>query len=216
MSSTCQFASDPTGRLSVVFASALLVVSSVGCDDDTGGDAPKAVSPTETSTHRGSDKSKGEGEEESSEHHEEEAEEHGEHEHDHAEGVHLADTMYELSRRYSAIWYAGELGNSEMLHYQAHELEEMVEGLEEASPKENGVDVVARLKSDVLQPIEDLETAVEDGDRDAFEDTYATIMENCESCHADTGHDYIDVKKPEYNPYPNLDFRPENGGSNGQ
>jgi hypothetical protein len=214
MSSTGEFTSGPARRVSLVLASVMVLVVCVGCDSEPGGETSEAVSPTETSTQPGADDSAKKAEEDSSEHaegEESEEHEHGEHEHDHAEGVHLADTMYELSRRYSAIWYAGELGNAKMLHYQAHEIEEMVAGLEEASPKENGIDVVTRLKSDVLEPIEKLETAVEEGDRDAFKDTYTAVMKNCEECHADTAHDYINVKKPEYNPYPNLDFRPENG-----
>ncbi|MFB6350985.1 MAG: hypothetical protein ABEN55_23415, partial [Bradymonadaceae bacterium] len=120
-----------------------------------------------------------------------------------------ADVMYELGRRISAIWFAGQVGNKAMVDYQVHEIEELHAELAKASPTENGVDVAARLKSDVLKPLEGLSKTVGKSDLGDFEKTYTNIMKNCESCHTATGHDFINLKKPEYNPYPNLDMTPE-------
>jgi len=136
----------------------------------------------------------------------------GDHAHDHGgeghEEMHLADVMVELSRRYSAIWFAGQTGNAPMIEYQIHEIEELYQEVEAASPTENGVDVASRLKADIVAPLEGLASAAEESDLSAFEGRYDAIMTNCESCHADTGHDFINVKQPEYNPYPNLDMVP--------
>lgn len=118
--------------------------------------------------------------------------------------VELAGPMYELGRRFSAIWYAGRDGNMEMVDYQHHEIEELVEELEEGSPTENGVEVVPRLQNEVVKPIEEMEGDVEEGDTEAFESAYTDVMDNCTGCHADTDHAYLRVEKPEYNPYPNL------------
>lgn len=126
--------------------------------------------------------------------------------HEHTEGVHLGAHMYELSRRFAAVWYAGQAGNIAMLDYQLHEMEEVIEELDETRPEEAGVDVVARLKSDVESQFENLEASVEKGDTEAFEATYQTIMAKCTTCHVDTKHAFIQVKTPDYNPYSNVSF----------
>lgn len=136
-------------------------------------------------------------------------EEEDDHHHDHAEGVHLGETMYELSRRFATVWFAGKAGNKQMVDYQIHEIEEVVEELEEPKPKEHGVDVHARLEADILPKLETIEEAVEAGDTAKFEETYRATISSCNNCHAMTEHDYVNVTVPEYNPYPNLAMEPK-------
>ncbi len=128
---------------------------------------------------------------------------HAEHEHTEAGHFHLAPKMVEMSRRFAAVWYAGRNEQFDLLDYQIHELEELQAEIKRAAPTENGVDVAARLQSDVLEPLHALESY--DGeDPDAFEKDYRAIVKNCSQCHADTGHDYLNVTMPTRNPYPNL------------
>ncbi len=122
------------------------------------------------------------------------------------EHFHLGGKMYEISRRFSAVWFAGQSGNAAMVKYQTHELEEVIEEIAEAKPMEEGVDVSARLKSDVEAHFEDLEKQAEAKDKKAFEATYRKVMNNCTVCHADTKHGFIQVKVPDYNPYPNIAY----------
>ncbi|MFP4597726.1 MAG: hypothetical protein ACLFVJ_05715 [Persicimonas sp.] len=129
-----------------------------------------------------------------------------EHRDDHHDEVHLGESMNELSMRFSAVWFAGKAGNAEMVDYQIHEIEEMVDELRPAAPQENGVDVVERLDADILSGLEDVEEAVESSEPEAFEASYRSVMESCGSCHHSTGHGFIKPKIPDYNPYPNLDL----------
>jgi hypothetical protein len=122
--------------------------------------------------------------------------------------VHLGAAMNELGERFASIWFAGKAGNAGMVDYQAHEIEELVEELEPAAPVEKGIEVVPRLEADVLEPLEELERAVEDSDSKAFEASYRQIMGNCNACHANTDHAFIQVGLPEYNPYSNLEMKP--------
>lgn len=124
----------------------------------------------------------------------------------HDDEVHLGEHMNEIDRRFAAIWYAGEAKNGAMLDYQLHELEEAIDELREPRPIENEIDVHARLVSDVRSRFDALEKAVEGGDVKAFEQQYQGIMARCSACHAETGHPYIVVTTPEYNPYPNVAF----------
>ncbi len=199
-----------SGAVASVAGLCVLAVFSGGCDDPEAESDSEAVAPSDERRPGagGDDSGEGEGEAEQETAGDEHGHEHSEHEGDHG-GVHLADEMVELGRRYSAIWFAGEVGNAEMVDYQIHEIEEMLAELEAASPTENGVDVAGRLRSDVVDRLDELHVATREGEREAFGETYEEVMEACESCHADTGHDFINLKEPEYNPYPNLDFAPE-------
>lgn len=125
---------------------------------------------------------------------------------DHDGEVHLGEHMYELSRRFAAVWYGGKAGNVEMVDYQLHEMHEVIEEIESAQVVENGVDVGGRLKSDVEAHFDALEKAVEDEDTKRFETLYTQMAARCTNCHLETDHGFLKVKKPDYNPYPNLEF----------
>lgn len=185
---------------------ALVALAAPGCDRDADTDSQKAEAAPPTRSDRSAEPGSGDHENEKEGDHEDEHEHEGEHGEDH---VHLAGPMYELSRRFATVWFAGRAGNAQMVHYQIHEAEELIAELEEASPTENGVDVVARLNDDILPNLEKLEKAAASGDTESFEKTYRKTMNNCTSCHADTGHPQIRVKIPEYNPYPNLEMSPD-------
>lgn len=121
-------------------------------------------------------------------------------------GVHLGEQMYELSRRFAAVWFAGQAGNKAMVEYQLHEMHEVIEELEEQRPIEAGVDVAARLERDVEAQFKPLEAAVVAGEKEEFRRIYTTVVANCNACHVETKHPFIVVSMPVYNPYPNLQF----------
>lgn len=182
-------------QLRKLFIFAISMALFIGCDrskDDASSAVPASETPADQRLEVGDGSEDGEPFDEA-------------HEHD-DDHFHLGGKMYEITRRFSAIWFAGEAGNAAMVKYQTHELEEVIAEIDEAKPKEAGVDVSSRLKSDVEAHFEDLEKHAESGDDRAFEATYRKVMNNCTTCHADTKHGFIQVKLPEYNPYPNLAY----------
>lgn len=170
-----------------------------GCDkkqDDTA--TAESVSADQAP---GSDETKDEAEHDDHDEHDEHAEEeHGHHD------AHLGNKMYELQRRWAAIWFAGKAGDAEMVKYQTHEIEEIVASMEEHDPQEAGVDVVDRINVHVTDRLEGIEEAAADNNQALFEKRYNIVTDGCNGCHAETKHAFIRVKKPEYNPYPNLAF----------
>ena len=171
---------------------ASIVALAVGCDQQSRSPVAESVSADQKP---GTDEQKGE----------EEHDEHAEEEHGHHD-VHLGNKMYELQRRWSAIWFAGKAGDAEMVKYQTHEIEEIVESMEEHDPQEAGVDVVDRINVHVTNRLEGIEEAAEKNNQELFEERYDTVTDGCNGCHAETKHAFIKVKTPEYNPYPNLRF----------
>ena len=175
-------------HLSLIF---FVILMTTGCDSN---EKASAVA-TDEALEQGDEASKEDGEEPADHAHE--------HDEDH---FHLGAHMYEISRRFSSMWFAGQKGNALMVKYQTHELEEVIEEIAEAKPMENEVDVARRLETDVESHFEDLEKHAESGDKKAFEATYRKVMNGCTVCHADTKHGFIQVKLPEYDPYPNLAY----------
>ncbi|QDG50569.1 hypothetical protein FIV42_07425 [Persicimonas caeni] len=175
-----------------------LALLAFGCDKETQeSEGAKAVGPAQQQAEPGTD----------GEHGEHAAEGEDEH-HD----VHLGNKMYELQRRWSAIWFAGKANDAEMVKYQTHEIEELVEILEESDPQEAGVDVVDRVNMHVTNRLEGIEEAVAAKNQEEFEKQYKAVVDGCNSCHAETKHAFIDVRIPEYNPYPNLKFGSSEAG----
>lgn len=131
----------------------------------------------------------------------------GEHDEDHAhDEVHLGAHMFEIGRRYAAVWYAGEAGNKAMVDYQIHEIEEVIEELREAQPVEEGVDVVDYFDRSVLPGLEKVEEAIEAGNSATFEREYDAVIAQCNACHTATKHGFIKIGRPAFNPYANVNM----------
>ncbi len=204
----------PRERLSCGLAalSTLLVIGAMACERERS-TSSEAVSPTSSETPPpGSSPEKGEAEHEhgGEEHDHDEEGEHGhgdegEHGHDHG-GIRLGLKMQHISHRFAAIWYAGRSEHLAMLDYQLHELRETAETIIDADIEEHGVDVGHRLESNVLSGLEGLEKAAEKGNVETFESRYQAVRRNCNTCHADTKHGFINVSQPTRNPYPNVDL----------
>jgi hypothetical protein len=204
----------PTYKHILLTLIAYLFVFSTGCDKNSTAQASETPGKDKTHEHQqhhGEQKAD-ENDEHEDEHHEEHASKGSEeHEGHHHGGVHLADIMQSMALRFSAMWFAGKHGNAEMLDYQLVEFREGIHKVEEARPKEHGVDVYKRLNRTVLKPIERLPKLVKDGKTNKFKTTYKSITKACSSCHAASGYDFIDVKIPTRNPYTNLDFQVQQG-----
>jgi len=196
-------------RATVFLISAALLLS--GCENAPGDTSKSADDSPHTAQTESHDHSEDHDEANPEKH------EHADGEHTEGEHFHLAPKMVELSRRFAAVWYAGRNEQFDLLDYQLHELEELQAEIKRAAPTENGVDVAARLKSDVLDPLHKLES-YRGENPEAFDKDYRRIVDNCSQCHADTGHDYLDVTMPTRNPYPNLsvDGTSDKGGGDGQ
>jgi hypothetical protein len=179
--------------LTLVLSFALVLA---GCDEEEAATA-ESVSAEQSQRRPGTDDKKADEHDEHDEHTEEE---HGHHD------VHLGNKMYELQRRWSAIWFAGKAGDAEMVEYQTHEIEEIIAALEEHDPQEAGVDVVDRVNVHVTDKLEGIEEAAAADNQKLFEKRYRAVITGCNGCHAETKHGFIKVKMPEYNPYPNLQF----------
>jgi len=158
----------------------------------------KSVEPQEEreSGDRGSD----EGDEH--EHGEDEAAE-GEHG-DHSHEMRLGWKMQHIAHRYAAIWFAGRGERTELLDYHVHELRETIEAIDRAGIEEHGVKVGTQLRARVGERVGSLVDHVESGEQSEFRETYREVIGQCNECHDQTEHGFIEVGMPDRNPYANL------------
>ncbi len=120
----------------------------------------------------------------------------------------LHEQMIHLQFRHASLWFAGEEENWELADYMIHELEELVEEIEEANPVYRGV-AVAELLGEMTHPaIEAIETAITRRDRDAFRMGYDQLTTACNACHIASERPAIVMQRPDHPPYGNLRFTP--------
>ncbi len=122
--------------------------------------------------------------------------------------VELGVVMYEISKRFAHLWFAGEAGNGELAKYQIHEIEEIVEDLEKSGVTEAKIVVGPEFAKTVLPHLEEAEKAAIAGKPEAFRAAYETAITSCNSCHVQTGHPYLVIQIPTHNPYVNLKVSP--------
>lgn len=120
----------------------------------------------------------------------------------------LHTMMVDLGIRHASLWFAGDAENWALVDYIVHEMEELVEDMEELHPIYREVPV-AELLGEMTHPaIEDLEDAAEAGDREAFIEAYDRLTAACNACHTASDREALVIQRPTAPPLTNLRFRP--------
>jgi hypothetical protein len=116
--------------------------------------------------------------------------------------------MADLGTRHASLWFAGEALNWPLADYMVHELEELVEDIEELHPVYREIQVAALLREMTTPAVEELETAVEMRDRAAFVRAYDRLTSACNHCHVASGRSAIVIQRPSAPPLTNLRYQP--------
>lgn len=120
----------------------------------------------------------------------------------------LHSLMVDLGMRHASLWFAGEAGNWPLADYMVHEMEELVEEIEELHPVYREVPVAALLGEMTAPAVERLEAAVAAGDRTRFVDAYDQLTAACNHCHTASGRAAIVIQRPSVPPLTNLRYEP--------
>lgn len=120
----------------------------------------------------------------------------------------LHTLMVDLGIRHASLWFAGNAENWPLADYMVHELEELVEEIEELHPIYRDVEVAALLGEMTHPAVEALEDAVEDEDRAAFADAYDRLTAACNACHVASDRAALVIQRPTAPPLTNLRFSP--------
>jgi hypothetical protein len=120
----------------------------------------------------------------------------------------LHSLMAEMGERHATLWFAGDAGNWALADYYLHELEGLIEDIEELHPTYEEVPV-AELLGEMTRPAVDrLEGAVSGEDREGFVRSYDELTRACSACHVASGLGAIVIQRPTAPPLTNIRFRP--------
>jgi hypothetical protein len=120
----------------------------------------------------------------------------------------LHTLMVEVGMRHSTIWFAGEAENWPLTDYLVHELEEILEDIEELHPVYRDIQVAALLGEMTAPAMDSLEAAVETGDRAAFVRAYDGLTEACNHCHRAADRSALVIQRPTAPQITNLRYAP--------
>jgi hypothetical protein len=120
----------------------------------------------------------------------------------------LHTLMTELQYRHANLWFSGDAENWPLADHQIHEMEELLEAIEEYHPEYRGTEIREVLRTMMHPAVEALESAVEARDAATFRTAFDDLTLRCNACHTATERPYLVVQRPTAPPLTNLRFEP--------
>jgi hypothetical protein len=120
----------------------------------------------------------------------------------------LGEFMMATQIRHAKLWFAGKNHNWELA---AYEVDEIKEGLEDATRLHSAVDgiPVAEMIKSIIDPrLERLEKAVDAKNSTQFVAAFDELTNGCNACHAGAGKPFIRIQRPSEPPLSNQNFAP--------
>ncbi len=103
------------------------------------------------------------------------------------------------------LYFAGMEENWELADIYSHEMEEVSEAIIAANDIDDEINRSKLLESMLLPRLEEIESAIDNRDLDAFKNKYQTMINTCNQCHQAANYGVIKIIVPEINRY-NQDF----------
>jgi hypothetical protein len=108
----------------------------------------------------------------------------------------LAVLMLRMQMYMNKLWFAGSNENWELAGFYVHELEEVMEEIEEGEYEEDGYPIYRLIKDWGIKPLEKLEASVEQKDKVLFQEKYNSQILSCNGCHSSVKHQFINITHP--------------------
>lgn len=118
------------------------------------------------------------------------------------EGTHdseavLLDAMERFQRFGTKLWYAGNNENWELASFYTHEIEEVIEELQESDIEEEGQKVSELITRMPLPALEEVEKSIHQKSYTHFQNSYKMLVSSCNACHAATQKPFIQIQVPD-------------------
>jgi hypothetical protein len=109
--------------------------------------------------------------------------------------IEIAHYMTRIQVFHNKLYYAGINKNTRLVQFYLNELEEEMGSIAEAGIFEVDVNISDNIKTYGIEQIESMRTQIEKG-YDSFESDFDQLTTSCNSCHAVTKHDYVQIVVP--------------------
>lgn len=117
--------------------------------------------------------------------------------------VELAVPMSIMQKYMDKLYFSGQAKNWKLSSFYLHEIKEQAEAIEKAQLKEGTLELSPLVKKFIRQPIETFESSLSEK---TFNQNYQQLVANCNTCHAMSRHDYIQIKIPSTSMFENQEF----------
>lgn len=111
-----------------------------------------------------------------------------------------------IQPRHIKLGLAGQERNWPYAAYELRELQGAFERTAQAVPTYRSMDMVGLVTATIKAPMEDVATAIKNGDATKFADAYAQLTATCNACHQSTEHGSIVIQVPKTSTYPDQAF----------
>jgi len=121
----------------------------------------------------------------------------------------MGDMMNTLIQpRHAKLALAGHAENWTLAAYAAAEIRQAFAGIVKAQPKFAGMPVGELVDVAMVPPLNALDTAIKQQDRQKFTAAYDQLTQGCNACHMELNHPYVVIRTPDASAFPNQDFAP--------
>ena len=120
----------------------------------------------------------------------------------------LGEFMTATQLRHAKLWFAGKENNWDLA---AYEIDEIMEGLEEAAkqfPTHDGIPVADMIKANIDPAVEELRKAVGAKSSAKFAVAFDKLSSACNTCHTGANKPFIRIQRPTSSPLSNQKFAP--------
>ncbi|MEO6683573.1 MAG: hypothetical protein ABIN48_12195 [Ginsengibacter sp.] len=115
----------------------------------------------------------------------------------------FGDLMGTIQVHHNKLWFAGKNQNWKLADFEIHEIIEAFEDIKKYQKNREETK-----KIDMIQPpLENINTAIQKKDPVLFKEGYTLLTNSCNSCHSQTGYEFILVKNPDFSSFSNQEFK---------
>ena len=121
----------------------------------------------------------------------------------------LGETMTGIQLHMAKLYFAAKAGNRRLARYAMDEIRENLERAVLQRPvEENGVRLKPLAEALETGPLAELQKSIDAERAQSIESAYRDAVEDCNACHAATGHDFIVITVSKAIPVPNQRWKP--------
>jgi hypothetical protein len=113
-----------------------------------------------------------------------------------------------IQPRHVKLYYAGEAKNWKLADFQLRELRQALARIGRTIPTYRKIGVDDAVASIFTEKAVAVEAAIKAADPAKFKAAYTEMTNACNACHAGMEHEFLVIKVPDSNVYPNQEFRP--------
>lgn len=115
--------------------------------------------------------------------------------------------MGAIQIRHAKLWFAGKMQNWELASYELDEIKEALEDAIKYHPNFKGNPIAKMIEFSTLQPITQIEQAIQNKNSKRFIKGFDNLSNACTSCHRSTGCGFILIQRPTHIPLGNQNFK---------